>query len=326
MSATDCPACGRDAAKLIEHINVADQHAFLAPAEEGLQQQLTAVASGTALEYAMLRCPHCGLEFSSPLRAPSAEWYRLAYEALDLYPADRWEFGEVLRHVHPGEELLEVGCGAGAFLEKCRRHGLAAVGVDFSAQAVRLCQERGLGARQLDLAAESEEQPCERVDYIAGFHVLEHLGQPGALFRYARRHALPAAHLWLSVPSARRPTRALGQRDVLDEPPHHLTRWNPAACGALGARHGWRLVEVVYEPITLRVALWWISVCSPAYLRWKAARRFRNRWIERGFRALYCPFAVLQRLTTLRRLSGHSMLAHFVLEAGQPLAGHDGNS
>ena len=326
MSAPQCPACGHNAAEPIERYNVADQHALLAPAEEGLQQRLTAVAAETALEYAMLRCPHCGLEFCSPLRAPSADWYRLAYEALDLYAAERWEFDEVLRHVHPGEELLEVGCGAGAFLEKCRWRGLAAAGVDFSAEAVRLCRERGLRARQLNLAAELEDEGCERIAHIAGFHVLEHLDRPGALFQFARRHALAAAHLWLSVPSERRPTRRLNQRDVFDEPPHHLTRWNQASCAALGARHGWRLVQVLYEPITLRVAVWWISVCSPAYLRWKAARRFRNRWIERGFRAVFCPFAVLQRFTTLRHISGHSMLAHFVLEAGQPLVGRDGES
>jgi 2-polyprenyl-3-methyl-5-hydroxy-6-metoxy-1,4-benzoquinol methylase len=326
MSAPQCPACGQAAVEPIERINVADQHALLAPAEAGLQQRLTAVAAEAALEYAMFRCRHCGLEFSSPLRAPSADWYRLAYEALDLYPADRWEFDRVLRHVHRGEELLELGCGAGALLEQCRQRGLAAAGVDFSAAAVRLCRERGLRAHQMDLVAEPEDEPCRRVAHIVGFHVLEHLDRPGALFQFARHHALPAAHLWLSVPSERRPTRALGQRDFLDQPPHHLTRWNPAACAALGARHGWRLVQVLYEPITLRVALWWISVCSPAYLRWKTARRFRNRWIERGFRALFCPFAVLQRLTTLRHLSGHSMLAHFVLEAGQPIAGRDGNS
>lgn len=326
MSAPDCPACGQEAAEPIEHYSVAEQHALVAPTEETLQQQLTAVAAEAALEYVMLRCRHCGLEFSSPLRSPSADWYRLAYQALDLYPADRWEFDAVLQHVHGGEELLEVGCGAGAFLEKCRRRGLSAAGVDFSAEAVRLCQERGLRAHQLDLAAEEEEEPCARVSHIAGFHVLEHLDRPGALFQFARRHALPASHLWLSVPSERRPTRCLGQRDVLDEPPHHLTRWNPASCAALGARHGWRLVQVLYEPITLRVAVWWISVSSPAYLRWKAARRFRNRWIERGFRALFCPVAVLQRLTTLRRIGGHSMLAHFVLEAGQPLVGRDGSS
>jgi SAM-dependent methyltransferase len=274
----------------------------------------------------MLRCRHCGLEFSSPLRAPSGDWYRLAYQALDLYPAQRWEFDAVLRQVRVGDALLELGCGAGALLEKCRQRGLAAAGVDFSADAVRLCRERGLRACQLDLAGAVETPGFERVAHIAGFHVLEHLDRPGALFQLARRHALPAAHLWLSVPSERRPSRSFGQRDFLDEPPHHLTRWNPASCAALGARHGWRLVQVLYEPMTLRVALWWISVSSPAYARWKAARRFRNRWIERAFRAAFCPFAVLQRLTVRRHLSGHSMLAHFVLEAGQPVAGGDGNS
>lgn len=321
MSAPVCPACGRDAAELIERLDVADQHALLAPADPGLQQRLTAVAAKSALEYQMLRCSHCGLEFSSPLRAPSSEWYRLAYDALDLYPVARWEFDEVLRHVHHGEGLLEIGCGPGAFLEKCRQRGLAASGVDFSEHAIQLCQERGLRARKLDLAGQTEADGCERVSHIAGFHVIEHLDRPDALFEYARRCALPASHFWLSVPSERRPSRRFGQRDFLDEPPHHMTRWNRTALAEIGARHGWRLVQVWYEPLTMRMAVGWISVSSRVYLRWKAARRLRNKWIERAFRGAFFPFAWLQRMTSQRDLSGHSMLAHFVLEAGQPIAG-----
>jgi hypothetical protein len=326
MSAPGCPACGRGAAELIDRLKVADQHALYAPGDEELQRRLTAAAAATALEYGMLRCPHCGLEFSVPLRAPSPEWYWLTYDALDLYPAARWEFDEVLRHVRRGEGLLEFGCGAGAFLEKCRQRDLDAAGVDFSAEAVQLCLARGLRARTLDLAAEPDGDDDEQVTHFVGFHVIEHLDRPEALFRYARRFALPSSHLWLSAPSDRRSSRCLGQPDFLDQPPHHMTRWTPAAFAAIAARHGWRLDQVRYEPLTMRAAVWWISVSSPAYLRWKAAGRFRSKWVERTFRAVFFAFALVQRLTTKRHLSGHSMLAHFVLEAGQPIAGCAGSS
>lgn len=321
MSAPSCPACGRGAAEPIERFTVADQHALYAPADEGLRQRLTAAAAAAALEYQMLRCRHCGLEFTSPLRAPSSDWYRLAYDVLDIYAADRWEFDEVLRHANPGEDLVEVGCGSGAFLEKCRQRGLTASGVDFSAEAIQLCLERGLRARQLDLAAGPGGEDGAKVAHVVGFHVLEHLDLPDALFQHARRFALPSCHLWLSVPSDRRSIRWFRLRDFLDQPPHHMTRWTPAAFAAISARNGWRLAQVLYEPMTPRVAVWWISVSSRAYARWKAAGRFRNKWIERGFRAAFFPVALAQRLTTLRHLSGHSMLAHFVLEAEQPIVG-----
>ena len=316
MSASACPACGRGAAALIERLDVAAQHAFYAPADPALQQRLTAAAAPSALQYAMLRCSHCGLEFSSPLRAPSGDWYRLVYQTLDLYPAARWEFDAVLPAVQPGQRLLEIGCGSGAFLEQCRLRGLDASGVDFSAHAIELCLARGLRARQLDLAAPPGADLPERVSHIAAFHVLEHLDRPQALFEYARCLALPVSHLWLSMPSDRRPSRRFGQSEFLDQPPHHMTRWTPAALAAIGARHLWRLAEVRYEPLAMPLAVRWITILSPSYRRWEAAGRLRNRSVERGFRALIIPFACLRWLAFRPPLSGHSMLAHFILEAG----------
>jgi len=326
MSASACPACGLSGVELIARHNLAEQHALLAPADATLQQELAAIAALAATEYVMLQCLHCGLEFSSPMRTPPSEWYRLAYAALNLYPAHRWEFDEVLRHVRQGESLLEIGCGTGVFLEKCRRHGVEAAGLDFSAYAVEVCRSRGLRASRVDLANQPDLGAIERVAHIAGFHVIEHLERPAALFQYARVHAQPGSHLWLSVPSNLRAVRWFGQRDCLDEPPHHMTRWNAAALAEIGARHSWRMIELQYEPLTLRAAVWWISVCSPVYLRWKAAQRFRSRWVERSFRTLLLPYAILRRLTTLRHLSGHSMLAQFVHEGRAAQANSNGDS
>ena len=312
MSQQVCPACGNNAFESGEPVSVADQHKLYAPDDELTQRALTGAASEAALHYQMLCCTRCGLEFCDPMTAPSAEWYRLAYRALDLFSLERWEFDEILSHIPPGASVFEFGCGTGNFLERCRKGGRAASGMDFSEDAVAGCVAKGLNVLRLDLNAPANKS--DPVPHIAALHCLEHIERPAVLFEHAAAKAAPSAHLWVSVPSDRRPTRRFGSRDYLDQPPHHMTRWTPEAFRQVGKRHGWRLVETLYEPISFRAALWSITAYSPRYKKWNTAGRFRNRLTDKAYRALALPATLVSYLRRERHLSGFSMLAHFVFE------------
>jgi 2-polyprenyl-3-methyl-5-hydroxy-6-metoxy-1,4-benzoquinol methylase len=311
-----CPACNGHASRRLELVEVAEQNRDFSPENQETQLALNKAAAETALHYSMFKCDHCGIEYSDPMRAPSAEWYQLVYEALDLFPADRWEFHEVLRRIPKGEHLFEFGCGSGSFLERCKRAGVLASGMDFSADAVASCRSKGLDVSRIDLNSMNDAgcSPC--FPQIAAFHFLEHVERPMSLFAHAAARARKGAHLWLSVPSDQRATRRLGLRDFLDQPPHHMTRWTLKAFQEVGNQHSWRLVEIVYEPIALRRAVWSITAYSPRYQRWEAAGRFKNRIVEKAYRGGTLPIALLRRLLRFRDMSGFSMLAHFVYEEG----------
>jgi SAM-dependent methyltransferase len=312
MSKPACPACGSNEFESREHVSVADQHKLYAPDDEPTQRALTAVASEATLHYQMLCCTNCGLEFCDPMTAPSAEWYRLAYRALDLFSLERWEFDEILLHIPQGASVFEFGCGTGNFLDRCQKRGRVGSGMDFSEDAVVGCVAKGLNVRQMDLNAPATKS--DLVPHIAALHCLEHIEQPAILFEHAAAKAAPSAHLWISVPSDRRPTRRFRSRDYLDQPPHHMTRWTPEAFRQAGMRYGWRLVETLYEPLSFRAALWSIAAYSPRYKKWNSAGRFRMRLVERTYRALVLPATLVRYLQRERRLSGFSMLAHFVFE------------
>ena len=314
MSPVVCPACGRKASTPLEYIDVAEQHRSYAPDDQIMQEDLTAAASESALAYQMLKCQNCGLEFGEPMRAPSAAWYQLAYRAQKLYPEVRWEFNEVLRRIPKGNHVFEFGCGSGSFLLCCQQHGLSASGIDFSNDAVQECVARGLAVQRLDLREIACETEADHFNQMAAFHFLEHLDRPATLFELAAARALPSSHLWVSVPADRRPSRFFGERDFLDQPPHHMTRWTIDSFRAIGRCHGWRLSDTFYEPITLRAALWSISVSSTTYRKLNNAGKFQNPAVERIFRAFFMPAAMLRRLTIDRHLTGFSMLAHFVFD------------
>ena len=314
MSQPDCPACQRSAVDNCEFVDVGEQHKFYAPDVEEVKQALTAAAAKRTLNYQMLRCQFCGLEFCDPMCAPSREWYNLAYRAMDLYALERWEFGEVLRRIPRGARLFEFGCGSGNFLTRCLENQIPASGMDFSEDGVASCVSKGLDVSRIDLD-EITSGGTERVSHLAAFHFLEHLERPSALFEHAAAKASPDSHLWVSVPSDRRATRRFGVIDHLDQPPHHMTRWTPEAFRQIGKRSGWRLTEILYEPVQLRVALWSITVYSPAYQRLKTAGKFQNRMTEQAYRAIALPGALMRRLSSEQILSGFAMLAHFTRDA-----------
>src|SRR5208282_4250963 len=159
--------------------------------------------------------------------------------------------------------------------------GIEAHGVDFMEESVRRCVAKGLHVSLERVGGDSLPPPRSGFDHVSAFQVLEHLDSPRGLFEKASRVAGRNCHLWLSVPSDRRPSRRFGETDFLDQPPHHLSRWNPQAFAAIGALAGWKLAEVIYEPMPLRVAVWSITRASAHYKREKSLGNFVSSWRER---------------------------------------------
>lgn len=305
-----CPACDESEFSILERVAVDEQHRHYSQ-NPLVQHALTAAANPNAREYRMCRCAACGLEFADPMIAPPADWYRLAYEAQDLYPSARWEFDAVLKHVPARTRLLEFGCGTGSFLKRCRERELSAVGVDFATDAVAQCQRDGLDARVIDVCENILLSDEAMPDHITAFHVLEHVERPLALFEQAAANASAATNFWIAVPSNYRGSRWLAATDFLDQPPHHLTRWTEAALRAIGERAGWVLDSVTFEPIAAKEALWTIATGAPIYRRLLAGGMRHRSLLERGLRAALYPWAALKRRGPARTMTGFTMLARF---------------
>ena len=71
--------------------------------------------------------------------------------------------------------MLDIGCGRGEFLEMMRAAGVAARGIDLSAESVALCRQKGLDAEVADLFEYLARQPEESLDGIFCSQVVEHL-------------------------------------------------------------------------------------------------------------------------------------------------------
>lgn len=318
-----CPACGHRHSVCVQTLAVGDQHARYARNDPAAVQRLQAAwdaqrppkhAHGDAnADYTVLRCGACALEFADPLFAPSPDWYGALYGTLNLYPAQRWEYQVVLDALQPHDRVLDYGCGSGHFLSQAATRVAQAVGIDFSSDGVAQATGRGL---QAQLAQPGAAWPVQhgQASVITAFHVLEHLPDPADLFRQARLCGQPQVQLWLAIPSDRRASRRYGEADELDAPPHHLTRWTPAALRSLGQQQGWLMETLLYEPLPLSTRVW------------EAGRR--SAWVQRLERVPTAAGRLARRAAAaavwlsgrhaMAEASGFSMLARFTPTTRDP--------
>lgn len=119
--------------------------------------------------------------------------------------ADRATKQGYLRWLPSGGRLLDVGCGAGAFLDLARAAGLAAIGVDGDAAAVSSAAAAGHAVHHGEARVVLGELAArgERFDGAVLLHVIEHLQPAGALaLLQAIARVLPAgAPLLIATPN-----------------------------------------------------------------------------------------------------------------------------
>jgi 2-polyprenyl-3-methyl-5-hydroxy-6-metoxy-1,4-benzoquinol methylase len=161
------------------------------------------------------RCPACGLVYLSP-RPTVAEmpaYYPPQYALyLSASRRRRWwqpsgwmERRDMARRCRAARRLrargrvLDVGCGTGEFLAAMREQGWDTLGVEPSDRAAAYAREElGLDVRTGTLADLGLEP--NSLDVVTLWTVLEHLYDPIAALRTARRLLRPGGLLVLSVP------------------------------------------------------------------------------------------------------------------------------
>jgi SAM-dependent methyltransferase len=172
--------------------------------------------------------------------------------------------GELVPRKAPPARVLDVGCGAGEFMQAAVEAGYRVQGVDVSAAAAERCRARGLDARAGDFLTRELEGGY---GMITPWDVAEHLRDPYGFAARARALLAPGGVLLLKIPGfGRRTFAAVGSFNRLAGAvlgaPLHIQYFTPRSLQALLDRAGYARVE------------------------WLPPRRFRQRPSARGLRRL----------------------------------------
>jgi SAM-dependent methyltransferase len=187
--------------------------------------------------YSLWRCAETGLEFCDPPLPGSHIFYEWVSSFACYYPGFRWEYGEVARILKsenssaPEFKVLDAGCGKGDFLRALDfLPAQKKFALDLNEPAIRVCREQGFNAfcGTVETAIAAGFLKPGEFPVVTSFHCLEHVSQPVGFVRELLRATAPGGKLFLSTPYSPMSFER-DWFDVLNHPPHHLSRWNLAA-------------------------------------------------------------------------------------------------
>lgn len=203
-------------------------------------------------DYTLWRCAQTGLEFAWPMLPGNTAFYQWVSRFESYYPGIRWEYGEVRRLMeakNPRDKqslkILDVGCGKGDFLQELNfipaRNKFA---LDLNEAAVQACRQQGFQAfcGTVETATEAGFLKAAEFSVVTSFHYLEHVSQPVDFVRTLMRVASPNGRVLVSTPYSPMSFET-DWFDIMNHPPHHMTRWNLDAyrrlADILGAKMRW---------------------------------------------------------------------------------------
>ena len=205
---------------------------------------------GNKNDFRVFSCEACATLYTAQLPGVShSQDYDSYYSAENLtVPAfiDR-RLDEIVSTFEPyrkNSRLLDVGFGAGSFLEAAQRNNWQAFGVEVSQSAVDHVRERGFEVfcGELQKAA----YPDDYFDVVILSEVLEHVPDPMALLEASVRVLRPGGLLWATTPHGRGiSARLLGLEWSNVCPPDHLQLFSVAGTKGLLSGAGLRRVEIV---------------------------------------------------------------------------------
>ena len=143
--------------------------------------------------YRVLRCGKCSLYFLNPFPAEEerlrqytdAQYYAGGSTGYSDYQAQeeplRRTFRRFLRELRKrgktGGSLLDIGCGAGYFLEEAKGYFEIRMGTEYSKEASAEAAKRSEGVWTGDVFAVPEDK---KFDFITAIQVIEHVFDPSA--------------------------------------------------------------------------------------------------------------------------------------------------
>jgi SAM-dependent methyltransferase len=239
-----CPICRSDNSELLRELK-SDRLISEWSAKFGID--VREELQGTSV-IELHECRACQLRYFLP--STLAGGPRI-YEALEkfewYYMRDKWEHGVALEDLDACESGVEVGCGFGDFVARVvREKGISFEGCEQNPSAVKVAEARGIPVR-LDTSQGLASSRPGSYSAVCSFQVLEHLSQPAEFLNSACSLLRPGGKLMLGLPNAESFLRH--QYNILDMPPHHMTRWTTEVLTRIQRWFPLKLLRIAYEPL-----------------------------------------------------------------------------
>ena len=260
---------------------------------------------GEVEQFELWECEQCRLRFFTPaILAGSPEFY-VRLEGLSWYynMPRKWEHDVALQDLRGSGRVLEVGSGVGDFVAMARNEaGLALEGIEVNEAAVTRAQQQGLPVRLANLM-DMAKQEIGKYDALCNFQVLEHVPDPGEFLRACCALLRSSGKLVFGVPDADSYIRH--EWNLLDMPPHHMSRWSGEVLARIQKLFPLRLLQVRREPLAEYHVEGYVDTYLEICERYGLPQRIRHSRIRNGI--VMC----LKRSGVYRQLRGQTLYAFY---------------
>jgi SAM-dependent methyltransferase len=296
-----CPLCESSNRSLIKLI---DTEKLITAWDEAYKIELGSEI-GKQKTIQLFKCLTCKLQYFDPTTlAGSRHLYAQLEKIQWYYMPEKWEYEQALSMLSGYRKILEIGSGFGEFIKLvlAKRH-LTIEGIELNRSAVRKAKRRGLPVQHMDLKLAAEKF-AGQYDVVCSFQVLEHVQDPKAFLKASCQLLKKGGRLILGLPNA--DSFLKYQLNLLDMPPHHITRWSVKVLFQLPYFFPLNPIELKFEPL----AEYHVNCYIDAYMSALKKHRIFQLFLPQKLNKL---ISLILRRTGIRKvLKGQSMLVSYL--------------
>ena len=196
--------------------------------------------------FAIVQCRRCATLFTSDaVQKPYDDGYASEIEAAPFLSK---RLDEIVSSFGAPGRLLDVGFGAGDFLDAARRAGWNVSGVELASAAVERARRRGIDALRGTLF--DAHYDAASFDVVIASELVEHVLDVEPLLAEIARVLRPGGFLWATTPHGRGlSARVLGPSWSVINPPQHIQLFSIKGLRALLRRAGFANVKIAAEGV-----------------------------------------------------------------------------
>ena len=194
------------------------------------------------------KCNDTGLKFYHPnTTAGDSKFYKNLQCYEWYYMDNKWEYEKALDFIKHNMNILDIGCGKGAFLKKVSKVGAKGIGLEFSTEAVKYGKANGLNIYH-DSIQDFSLKHNGIFDIVCFFQVMEHVVKPKEILEAALFTLKKNGLLIISVPNNEILMNS-NMGNFLNMPPHHMLLWNTSSLMNLQKIVSLKILDIIYEPL-----------------------------------------------------------------------------
>lgn len=192
-------------------------------------------------------CTDCNLQFYDPKIAGDENFYNALQKFEWYYLNDKYEYSIAQKYITPGDIVLDVGCGVGAFSKNVTANGGNFMGLELSDGAITQALSNGIKIKKQTVQEFALNNP-NSVDVVTSFQVCEHVDDVKGMIEAKLQALKPIGLMIIAVPSDSSFLKNVSN-GILNMPPHHITRWSDEVFEFIAKQYGLKLERIYHEKL-----------------------------------------------------------------------------